>query len=76
MTSELRAQLMQVVTVSQLVDLFGLADRSQPFPPSAMRVARGKTSGTQSVALPQGYLTEIDDATPPCSEDEDFGDGG
>jgi nifR3 family TIM-barrel protein len=76
MPPEVRAQLMQVTTVSQLENLFGLTDRSQPFPPSAMRVARGKTSGTQKVALPQGYLANIDDATPPCSDDEDFTDGG
>jgi hypothetical protein len=67
---------MQVNSLSQLVEMFRDVDRSQPFPPSAMRVVRGKTTGTQKVALPQGYLASIDDATPPCGDDEDFGDGG
>src|SRR5881397_902473 len=38
MTSELRAGLMRVETLEQLEELFRGADRSQPFPPSAMRV--------------------------------------
>ncbi len=36
-----------------------------PYPPEAMRVPRGKTSGTQKVALPDGYLEALDDDTPP-----------
>lgn len=76
MTSELRAQLMRVETVSQLVELFSNLDRLQPFPPTAMRVARGKTSGIQKVALPAGYLDHLDDAMPPSGADDDPGDGG
>jgi hypothetical protein len=76
MTSELRAELMRIETLAQLADLFRDADRSQPFPPSAMRVPRGKTSGTQKVSLPLGYLNQSDDAPPPSEEDEDFADGG
>ena len=30
-----------------------------------MRVPRGKTGGTQRVALPEGYLDALDDDTPP-----------
>jgi hypothetical protein len=59
-----------------MVEMFREVDRSQPFPPSAMRVVRGKTTGSQKVALPQGYLENMDDATPPCGDDEEFGDGG
>lgn len=29
-----------------------------------MRVPRGKTAGTQSVSLPDGYLDRLDDDTP------------
>ena len=32
---------------------------------TAMRVPRGKTAGTQKVALPEGYLDDLEDATPP-----------
>jgi hypothetical protein len=49
-------------------------DPQERFPPSAMRVPRGKTGGTQKVALPEGYLERLDDDTPPAAEDD--GDGG
>jgi hypothetical protein len=41
-----------------------------------MRVPRGKTSGTQTVSLPDGYLDHLDDDTPPAPETEEDGDGG
>jgi nifR3 family TIM-barrel protein len=76
MTSEQRAGLMRVETLADLVDLFQNVDRSQPFPPSAMRVVRGKATGTQKVALPLGYLNNLDDDLPLAGSDEDPGDGG
>ena len=51
-------------------------DRSIPFPESALRVPRGKSAGTQRVALPDGYLEHRDDATPPCAAAEDPVSGG
>jgi nifR3 family TIM-barrel protein len=45
------------------------------FPPSAMRVPRGKASGTQRVALPDGYLDRLDDDLPP-SADAEIAEGG
>lgn len=75
-TAELRAELMQMETVEAMERLFEGVDRSQPFPPSAMRVIRGKTTGVQKkVALPAGYLEDLDDASPP-EGDDDPGDGG
>jgi nifR3 family TIM-barrel protein len=77
MTSQLRAAVMRVETMEQLTQLFDPVDRSQPFPPSAMRVIRGKTTGVQKrVALPLGFLDNLEDATPPEGADEDAGDGG
>jgi hypothetical protein len=77
MTSELRAGLVRVTTLEDLRRLFENAERDQPFPPSAMRVIRGKTSGMQKkVSLPLGYLNDLEDATPPDGGDEDMGDGG
>jgi nifR3 family TIM-barrel protein len=76
MHSELRAGLMRVETVAQLETLFIGVDRSQSFPPSAMRVVRGKATGMQKVALPFGYLNDLEDDTPLCGSDEDPGDGG
>jgi hypothetical protein len=74
--SEIRAGLMRIETLAQLGQLMAQVDRSQPFPPSAMRVVRGKATGTQKVALPLGYLDNLDDASPVCGADDDVGDGG
>ena len=77
MTSELRAGLVRVESLEDLKQLFENAEREQPFPPSAMRVIRGKTSGMQKkVSLPLGYLNDLEDATPPDGGDDDMGDGG
>jgi nifR3 family TIM-barrel protein len=77
LSGELRAAIMRVETVDDLTRVFENVDRSQPFPPTAMRVIRGKTGGMQKkVSLPQGYLDHLDDATPPDGGDEDPGDGG
>jgi len=74
---ELRIQLMRVETVKELMAIFNEVDRSQSFPPSAMRMPRGKATGVQKkVALPLGYLDDLEDATPPDITDEDVTDGG
>ncbi|HEY6553320.1 MAG TPA: tRNA dihydrouridine synthase DusB [Vicinamibacteria bacterium] len=72
----LRQVLMQVRTLAQLKEVLATVDRSQPFPPDAMRVPRGKTGGTQKVALPEGYLDHLEDATPPGAEAEMADSGG
>jgi nifR3 family TIM-barrel protein len=72
----LRERLMHVSRLDELRDVLATVDRAQPFPPAAMRVPRGKTGGTQKVALPEGYLDELDDATPPCVEAEAADSGG
>jgi nifR3 family TIM-barrel protein len=72
----LRERLMKVQTLGALETILGDADRSQPFPPEAMRVPRGKTAGTQKVALPKGYLDDLEDATPPGVEAETADSGG
>jgi tRNA-dihydrouridine synthase len=61
----LRERLMHVTGLAELQAVLSTADRSQPFPPEAMRVPRGKTAGTQKVALPEGYLDDLEDDTPP-----------
>ncbi len=63
--SPLRQSLMQVTRIDALARVLASVDRAQPFPPDAMRVPRGKTAGTQRVALPEGYLDHLDDDTPP-----------
>ena len=52
---------------------------SEPFPKAALRVSRGKHSGTQQVSLPEGFLDTLDDDSVPLGADdagEDGGDGG
>ena len=53
-----------------------VVDRARRYPPAAMRVPRGKTGGTQKVALPEGYLDHLDDDTSPGAEAETADSGG
>ena len=75
-SAELRQRLMQIATLADLRQALEGVDGSQPFPPSAMRVPRGKGSGTQAVSLPENYLLNRDDATPPGADAEDEFSGG
>ena len=61
---------MQVPTLGELARCSRRSTAALPFPPEAMRVPRGKTAGTQKVALPPGYLDHLDDDTPPGPEAE------
>jgi tRNA-dihydrouridine synthase len=72
----LRERLMRVSTLAELEAALAGVERELPFPPEAMRVARGKTGGTQTVALPEGFLDDRDDATPPGAEAETADSGG
>jgi nifR3 family TIM-barrel protein len=72
----LRQQLMQVTRQEQLEAILASVDRARPFPREAVRVPRGKTGGRQKVALPEGYLDDLDDATPPGVEAEAADSGG
>jgi nifR3 family TIM-barrel protein len=71
-----RARLMHIDRLDELSALLAELDASEPFPATCMRVPRGKTAGTQKVALPDGYLDSLDDATPPPAEAEDDFSGG
>lgn len=73
-SAPLRQELMGVRRLEHLERVLAGLDRAQPYPPEAMRVQRGKTGGTQKVALPEGYLDRLDDDTPP--EIEDAASGG
>jgi nifR3 family TIM-barrel protein len=72
----LRQRLMQVRSRGELADVLASVDRALPYPPEAMRVPRGKTAGTQRVALPEGYLDALDDDRPPGVEAETAESGG
>jgi tRNA-dihydrouridine synthase len=64
-SAKARARLMQVTTLAELQGVISTLDPDEPFPPGAMRVPRGKARGTQEVSLPEGYLENRDDMTPP-----------
>jgi tRNA-dihydrouridine synthase len=73
-SAKLRFALQQIQSMNDLRAITSELDRFLPFPPGAMRVPRGKSSGTQEVSLPEGYLDDRNDATPPT--EESFVDGG
>ncbi len=56
---------MTVASLRELGNIMRALDPAEPFPAHAMRVPRGKSSGTQQVSMPTGYLDQLDDATPP-----------
>lgn len=75
-SAQLRTRMMSVGSLAELRALAAEVDGAIPFAPAAMRVPRGKTSGTQKVALPAGYLDDLEDSTPPGVEAEDGDSGG
>jgi nifR3 family TIM-barrel protein len=72
----LRHSLIGVGTLDDLRAGVADIDRSLAFPPAAMRVKRGKRSGTQTVSLPHGYRDHLDDDTPPGADAEQLVSGG
>jgi nifR3 family TIM-barrel protein len=75
-SAQARERLMRIATLADLDAVLERLDPNEPFPPSAMRVPRGKASGTQTVSLPPGYLDHRDDATPPESDEAEDGLSG
>ena len=67
---------MRVESLDQLAQTIAAVDPETPFPPAGVRVSRGKSGGTQKVALPEGYLDHLDDSTPPGPEAETADSGG
>ncbi|MFN0244606.1 MAG: tRNA dihydrouridine synthase DusB [Planctomycetota bacterium] len=62
-----REALTRVASFDGMMQTLGSLDAEEPFPLSALRAPRGKPSRTQKVALPEGYLDQLDDDTPPRS---------
>jgi len=75
-SARLRQRLTHAEGVAELANILEGLDPDEPFPAHALRVPRGKSGGRQRVALPDGYLDELDDATPPPAEAEDPASGG
>jgi nifR3 family TIM-barrel protein len=64
-SARLRDRLMRLRTLDELNLILSEADATLRFPPLAMRMPRGKSSGRQRVSLPDGYLDDLSDDTPP-----------
>jgi nifR3 family TIM-barrel protein len=63
----LRGRLNLIRTRAELAEALAGMRGDMAFPPSAMRVPRGKASGTQRVSLPEGFFDDLsDDASPPA----------
>ena len=67
-STRLRDELIRIESLADLRAVLDRIDPSVPFPPHAMRLPRGKRGGTQRVVLPDGYLDDLTDATPPAAE--------
>ena len=75
-SARLRERLMRVVTLDALEEVLAGIDRAEPWPTHGHLVRRGKRSGTQKVVLPEGYLDDPEDPTPPDPSAEDPTSGG
>lgn len=62
---EVRRRAAQAERIEQLEELFGELDRDIVVVPNGDRATRGHTNGPIRVALPENYLDNLDDLTPP-----------
>ena len=67
-SAQLRQHLVRIETLADLHEALAHADGDARFPPTAMRVPRGKHGGRQAVCLPDGWLENREDATPPGAD--------
>jgi tRNA-dihydrouridine synthase len=75
-SAALRERLMHVRSLAELRSGLSSLDRHVPFPQEVARVPRGKSGGAQRVVLPEGFLDDLDDDSPPGPEAEDPASGG
>ena len=73
-STKMRDKLIRIESLAELDAILEEGDPEAEFPPTAMRVKRGKKGGRQKVVLPEGFRDDLEDATPPEAEEE--GDGG
>lgn len=63
--SELRQRAALVSSVADLDAVIGRLDPAAEIRDNALRAARGHTNGPRPVHLPEGWLDQVDDPTPP-----------
>jgi len=74
-SARLRNRLMRAETLADLTGALVEIDRDEPYPDNAHLFRRGKRQGTQKVVLPEGYLDDLEDDTPPEDEGEPISGG-
>lgn len=75
-SARLRNELIRVETLEQMSTILATVDQEEEFPAAAMRVTRGKGGSPQHVTLPDGYLDDLQDDTPPSGAAGDLVSGG
>jgi hypothetical protein len=75
-SARLRQALNHVTTLAELAAAVEGCNPNEPFPKAALRVSRGKHSGTQQVSLPDGFLDQRGDDRVPEGADDAGEDGG
>jgi hypothetical protein len=63
--ADVRRNLASVATLTELDRLLASLDPGISLPPAARRLARGHTDGPRPVVLPDRWLEDRDDPTPP-----------
>jgi nifR3 family TIM-barrel protein len=66
-SASIRGRLARMASLEEMQRVLAEIDPATPFPLHVLRVNRAKRSGTQRVRLPEGYLEDRDDDTPPRS---------
>ncbi|MEX1310575.1 MAG: tRNA dihydrouridine synthase DusB [Candidatus Sulfomarinibacteraceae bacterium] len=74
-SARLRDRLMRVKSLDELAETLSVIDRDEPYPDNAHLMRRGKRQGTQRVVLPEGYLDDLEDDTPPDEEGDPISGG-
>ncbi|HEB91683.1 MAG TPA: tRNA dihydrouridine synthase DusB [Deltaproteobacteria bacterium] len=73
-STRMRDKLIRIESLEELESILAEGDPDLLFPARAMRMNRGKKGGRQRVLLPEGFRDDLEDTTPP--ESEEAGDGG
>ena len=66
-SAAVRSDLHRVTTLEGMLEILGRMDLEQSFPTVALRAGRAKGGRTQRVTLPEGYLENLEDDTPPST---------
>ena len=66
-SAKARGELVRVTKIEDMDRVLGKLDPDEPFPLAALHAHRGKGGRTQCVKLPEGYLDDLNDDTPPKS---------